>query len=134
MKTTSLALAGVAASLFAFPALAHHSFAMFDHNIVSNISGTVKEFEWINPHGWLHIAVMDERGQPVTWSFEMGSVGQMVRDGWKQDTVNAGDNISVAFHPLKDGSHGGQLRIATLPGGQQICQGNQCGNAEGGGE
>jgi len=82
----------------------------------------------------VHMGVMGANGQPQTWSFEAGSVRQLADAGWLRDDVKAGDTIEMIYHPLKDGSHGGQLRIATLPSGQQICQGNQCGNAEGGGE
>ena len=57
MKLRDLALAGVAASLFAVPALAHHSFAMFDQNKVNTMTGTVKQLEWVNPHAWLHVDV-----------------------------------------------------------------------------
>ena len=122
MKRRFLTLAAVAASLVALPAAAHHSFAMFDQTKLTKVAGTVKELEYINPHAWLHI-VAQENGQPITWSFEMGSVGQLTRDGWTRDIVKAGDKITVTFHPLKDGSHGGQFRTMTLASGKEVCQG-----------
>ena len=51
--TASLAFAGIAAAIYAIPAVAHHSFAMFDANQVTNLEGTVKEFQWTNPHAWI---------------------------------------------------------------------------------
>ena len=116
LKLTILAaaLAAVAA-----PALAHHSFSMFDKDKNVKITGTLKEFEWTNPHAWLHVTTV-ENGKPVEWSFEMGSVGQVAAQGWKADIVKPGDKITVEGHPLKDGSRGGQYRIATLPDGRTL--------------
>jgi len=116
MSIFAVAMAG-----YAVPALAHHSFAMFDHEKTIKISGTLKEFEWTNPHAWLHV-IADEGGKKVEWSFEMGSVGQVAAQGWKADIVKPGDKITVEGHPLKDGSRGGQYRIATLADGRTLGQ------------
>ena len=131
MKIKAVGLAALALGLFAVPALAHHSFAMFDARKTSTLAGTVKEFEWINPHVWVHMTAPDKDGKPVTWSFEAGSTGQLVASGWKADTLKAGDKIEMTFHPLKDGSHGGQLLSTKLPNGQSICQGAACRRAAG---
>lgn len=118
MKFSAIATAVVASMCLAMPALAHHSFSMFDHDKTITMTGEVKEFEWTNPHAWLHLMAMDEKsGKPVEWSFEMGGVGQIAQQGWKPDSVKPGDKISVVMHPLKDGSHGGQYVSATLPNG-----------------
>ncbi len=123
MKSTTIALFAAAAAFIAAPAMAHHSFAMFDHEKSVKISGTVKEFEFTNPHAWIHITATDEKsGRPVDWSFEMGSVGQIVAQGWKADTIKPGDKISVIMHPLKDGSRGGQYTSATLDDGRTLSQ------------
>jgi len=101
------------------PASAHHSFAMFDAEKTISMAGTVKEFEWTNPHAWMHITVMDQTsGQPVEWSFEMGSPGQLGGRGMKPDTVRPGDKVTIRFHPMKDGSRGGQYMSATLADGR----------------
>jgi len=50
----------LAAATFAVPAFAHHSFAMFDQEKTITLKGTVKEFEWNNPHVWMRIMVMDQ--------------------------------------------------------------------------
>jgi hypothetical protein len=101
------------------PAVAHHSFSMFDHEKTIKISGMVKEFEFTNPHAWIHMVAQDA-GKPVDWSFEMGSVGQITAQGWKRDSIRPGDKITVEAHPLKDGSHGGQYSGATLADGQTM--------------
>jgi hypothetical protein len=100
---------------------AHHSFTMFDHDKTMTVSGTVKEFEYINPHCWLHIVAEDPvTGKNVEWSFEMGSVAQIAVQGWKGDSVKAGDKITINGHPLKDGSRGGQYVSAKLADGRSF--------------
>ena len=111
----------VALAAFAVQAQAHHSFAMFDHEKTINISGTLKEFEYTNPHCWLHLNVVDSTtGRTVEWAFEMGSVGQIAAQGWKADSVKVGDKISVEAHPMKDGSRGGQYVSAVLGDGRSF--------------
>lgn len=134
MRGRILALLGIAAVVVA-PAYAHHSFAMFDHSKITKLTGTVKEFEWINPHAWLHLTVIDAAGKQIMWSFEAGSVGQLTTAGWKRDSVKVGDKIEIGFHPLKDGSFGGQVLTVLTPSGQSLCQGlgEGCGGGAGGG-
>jgi Family of unknown function (DUF6152) len=119
MRLKSL-LAGLAATMFAAPALAHHSFAMFDREKAMSVSGVVKEYEWTNPHAWVHVMVADAGAKAVEWSFEMQSIAQDTRAGWRADSVKPGDKISVEFHPLKDGTRGGQLMAATLADGKRL--------------
>lgn len=122
----NLKLAGcalIAVTAFAVQAQAHHSFAMFDQEKTISVSGTVKEFEWTNPHAWIHLTAVDQAtGRPVEWSFEMGSVGQIASQGWKADSIKPGDKITVTGHPLRDGSRGGQYRSVTLADGSSINQ------------
>jgi len=107
---------------FAATANAHHSFAMFDRNRTEKIAGTVKEFELINPHGWLRIVVPDANGVQNEWSMELGGPGQLERSGWTQNAVHPGDKVVVQIHPLRDGSYGGQLISVILPNGQVLGQ------------
>jgi hypothetical protein len=103
-------------------AVAHHSFAMFDRSRTETIAGTVKEFELINPHGWLRIMVPDAAGAQNEWSLELGGAGQLGQLGWTPNTVHPGDKVTVQLHPLRDGSYGGQLMSVTLPNGQVLGQ------------
>lgn len=119
MKARTLLLTSIALSL-ATPGFAHHSFAMFDRTKVVNTSGIVKEYEWTNPHVWIHIMVPDAQGTPREWSFEMQSVQQDAAAGWRPDSVKPGDKVSIEHHPLKDGSRGGQLMSAILANGQRL--------------
>ena len=114
----------IATSMFALPALAHHSFAMFDADKTVTLNGTIKEMEWINPHVWVHLMAQDQSaGKVVQYSFEAGSVAQVAARGWKIDSLKPGDKVAVDFHPLKDGSHGGQIVTITLPDGTKLSQG-----------
>ncbi len=120
MRTKYVAAAGLMAALFGGPALAHHSFAMFDADKTVDLTGTVKEFQWTNPHSWLQVMVTDEKGQTAEWSLEMGAPGGLARTGWRPKTVVPGDKVTVSIHPLKDGSTGGQLLTVVLPNGTKM--------------
>src|SRR5258708_9736367 len=118
MKVGVSAIAVLAFS--ASSALAHHSFAMFEPDKLTTQTGMVKEFEWTNPHVWIHIMAPDASGKAVEWSFEMQAVAQATTGGWRSDSVRPGDKVSIEFHPLKDGSRGGELVAATLPDGKRL--------------
>lgn len=120
MIKRTIIFGGIAASLIAAPALAHHSFAMFDASKTVTLSGTVKSFEWTNPHMWLTVSVPQASGQPIEYPLEMQGIAGAVKLGWKRDTAKPGDKISVNIHPLKDGSHGGQLLSVVLADGEKI--------------
>jgi hypothetical protein len=121
MKFSALCVATAALAVFTVPASAHHSFAMFDASKNVTLQGTVKEFEWTNPHSWLRIMVVDQAsGKPVLWALELSSPARLTTMGMHSDSVKAGDVVSVSFHPMKDGTRGGQFIQATLPGGKAI--------------
>jgi Family of unknown function (DUF6152) len=125
MKFKIAGFVAISIALFAIHADAHHSFAMFDHEKMITVTGTLKEFEYTNPHCWLHINAVDPAtGRTVEWAFEMGSVGQVAADGWKADTVKPGEKITIEAHPMKDGSRGGQYQAAKLADGRSLKQTN----------
>jgi hypothetical protein len=128
MNFKAASLAAIAAFALAVPASAHHSFAMFDADKTVSLTGTVKEFEWTNPHAWLRVTVADQSGKQLQWALEMGSPGQMAGRGWKPDSAKPGDKVTITLHPLKDGSRGGQLLTAVLPSGQQLNNGGNRNN------
>jgi hypothetical protein len=120
MNSRTIFAAGLAASLIALPALAHHSFAMFDATKTVTLEGTVKSFEWTNPHMWLTVSVPQANGPAIEYPLEMQGIAGAVRFGWKRDTAKAGDKITVSIHPLRDGTHGGQLLNVVLANGQKL--------------
>ena len=113
--------AAIAIVGFALPAAAHHSFAMFDREKTATVEGTVKRFQWANPHSWIILTVTDAAGQAVDWPIEMGSPRGLIQDGWTPKTLTPGMKVSVLLHPLKDeGKPGGQFMMVTLPDGKQL--------------
>ena len=118
MSLKSTALAGIAVALFASPALAHHSFAMFDADTKVTIEGIVKEFQWTNPHAWIILMANEQEGQPpAQWAIEMNGPTGLARDGWLPKTLTPGMQVKVVIHPLRDGNKGGQYLAVTLPDG-----------------
>ena len=118
IKTVAIA-AAVAASGIAAPAFAHHSFAMFDSSKQVTLVGTVKEFQWTNPHTWIQVNV-PTNGKVVEWSIEGGSPNGLARRGWKSSVLKPGDKVTVVISPMKDGSNGGSLKSVTLPDGKVL--------------
>lgn len=94
--------------LAAMTASAHHSFAMFDIGKEVTLAGTVREFQWTNPHSWLQLQVTSASGT-IEYSIELGSPNTMSRKGWRRTTFKPGDNVTVVMNPMRDGSRGGAL-------------------------
>lgn len=119
MKTIS-AWTLVAAALCAAPAAyAHHSFAMFDANKTMTIKGTVKEFQWTNPHSWIALETK-KKGKLQSWSFETSSPLNLKRSGWTKYSLKPGDTVSVTYHPRKDGELGGSVVNVTTADGKTL--------------
>src|SRR5262249_32603589 len=85
-------------------ALAHHSTAMFDMGKPTTIEGTVKNFEWVNPHVYLHLDVLNSEGKPEEWLVETHSPAIMLRRGYTKDYFKPGEKITVVGGAVKDGT------------------------------
>jgi hypothetical protein len=117
VKPHSLALAAVAA-LAGTAAFAHHSFAMFDQHKVELVRGTLLKFTYLNPHSWISvIGIVDNQGAAERWDIEATSPSTLAGIGIHADTLKPGDKLTVAFHPLRDGRHGGSLVFVVTPDG-----------------
>src|SRR5881396_209935 len=114
MKAAFVGMVAAVALVPATPALAHHSFAGFDRTREVTLSGAVREFQWNNPHAWIQIVVIDDKGRQTEWSVECGSPNMMARTGWKRTTLKPGDRITVIVNPLLDGRTNGSLVTITL--------------------
>ncbi len=121
MKRKLISGAALAVSVLALSlaAHAHHSFAAFDRQQRVILSGTVKEFQWANPHAWIQL-VVTEGDVENEWSIEAGSPNMMQRQGWKSTTLKPGDKIGLVMHPMLDGSAVGSLVSVTLVGGKVL--------------
>jgi Family of unknown function (DUF6152) len=115
-----LAIAATVLCLAAVPAAAHHSLAPYIQTRAESVIGTVKEFAWTNPHTWLTVLVRDEKGEMVEWVFEGAATSRLATAGFKKDSVVAGDTISVAFNPRRDGKPGGMFVAVTMSDGTTL--------------
>jgi hypothetical protein len=120
MKSLAAVFVGMAALAASAPVSAHHSFAMFDRNKQATIKGTVKEFQWTNPHVWVQVMVPNSSGVSEEWSIEAGSPNMLYRQGWDNTTFKVGDQITLVINPLHSGGRGGNFVAATLPGGKMV--------------
>lgn len=102
------------------PAFAHHSFAMFDQSRQLPLSGTVKEFQWTNPHSFIELDVTRGDGTVDLWHVELNSPNNLKRQGWKSSSLRPGDKVQVVINPLRDGQHGGLFLSVTLPDGSVL--------------
>ncbi len=116
-KIARVAVATGLALAAASPALAHHSFAMFDRTKQVALDGTVKDFQYSNPHSWIQLVVMTPSGSADEWTIEALSPNVLGRNGWKKNSLTAGQKVTVLINPLRDGTHGGNLISVTLPDG-----------------
>jgi hypothetical protein len=112
-------LAAVVLSLAA-PLLAHHSGAMFDNQKTVELTGTVKEFQWTNPHIWIQIERQNPAGAKEEWSVEGGSPNSLSRNGWRKSTFTPGAAVSIRINPMRDGSHAGNFVGAKFADGKTI--------------
>ena len=116
----------VAASFILGPAAsAHHAFSSeFDATRPVSLRGTITRMEWINPHSWMHLDVVNDDGTVETWMIEAGPPGVLVRRGWDRDSVKAGTEVRVEGYQARDGSNRANGRDVTLPDGRRLFAGS----------
>ncbi len=115
----------IALSLAALPVLAHHSFAAeFDVAKPITLKGKFVKMDWINPHSWIHVDVTGPDGKTVTWSCEALPPNSLFRQGWRKDTLKAGDDVVVEGFQAKDGTATIWTRSVTTPDGRRLFAGN----------
>src|SRR5262245_39476176 len=105
---------------FVVPAFAHHSTSMYDMNHPVTVKGAVKRFEWTNPHAFIYLDVIDEKGNAVEWEVEMMSLNHLRSYGWVRTTVKAGDIISCTGGRAKSGAPSMISALIELPDGRKI--------------
>ena len=110
----SLVLLPVGLAGFSAPVSAHHSVAMFDMAHTVTMNGTIKAFEWTNPHAVVWFVTVDSKGEQQLVPVETTSPGNLMRSGWTKHSLNPGDKVAVELHPLRDGRNGGALQRITL--------------------
>lgn len=105
----------------ALAAAAHHSFAAeFDDKQPVRLEGTVVKFEFMNPHSWVHVEVKNPDGTVVQWAVETGSTNALFRQGWRKDSLRAGDHVTIDGYRAKNGTNTVNARTVKLPDGRQV--------------
>src|SRR5580693_631660 len=104
MKLRFLSLALVLILAFpGSPLFAHHSTAMYNMANPTTVTGTVKRFEWTNPHAYIYLEVKDESGNTTEWAVEMMSLNHLKSYGWSRNTVQPGEVITCTGGAAKSG-------------------------------
>lgn len=104
LKTArSMPVVGIAFLLVAQPGLGHHSAEMFERELTVTLSGTVKEFRYINPHSWLIVEIENEDGSTTTWGFEAEGPQDLMHGGVRKSDLPPGARITVTGRPMRDG-------------------------------
>ncbi len=105
----------------AAPAIAHHSFAMFDKaKEIELKDATVKDWQWTSPHTWLYVVVPNGTASPIKYSIEGGNPGLMRRQGFSKGSMSPGDKVTIYISPLLSGEKGGAINAVRLPNGQVL--------------
>ena len=105
------------------PLLAHHSFrAMFDSNQPVEVTGTVTEVEWTNPHARFYVDVEDENGETVNWNFELASPNSLFRRGWSRNSLKPGDVVTVTAVRARNDPYVANTATITFADGRQLGQ------------
>ncbi len=101
--------------------VAHHAGTMFDENKTTELTGTIKEFQFTNPHAWIQVMAETKPGEaPKEWSVEWGSPNQLSRQGIRPSTFKAGTKVTMRIHPMRDGSAAGNFVAAKFEDGKVV--------------
>ena len=119
-QTLAVLAATVAILCIAGPVAAHHSTAMYDMAKPVTVTGTVKRFEWTNPHAFIYLDVKDDKGNVIEWEIELMSLNHLRSYGWMRDTVKTGDTISCTGGRARSGAPSMISAMIKLPDGREI--------------
>ena len=122
MKAAVSVFVGASWLLVVVPAMAHHSFtAGFDIKRPIELTGTVTEIKWTNPHAWFYIEVEDDDGNVQNWAIELLGINTRLRRGGTRNKIQQGDILFVEGFGARNGSNTGNASVITVAStGEQI--------------
>jgi hypothetical protein len=112
-----IGLATAVLALSAPAAFAHHSNSAYQVDKIITLTGTVKEWRWMNPHTWLYLTVKGEDGKEQEWAVEGRPPGILGRAGWSATVLEPGDQVTVHASPSKNGAPAGIIARVTMADG-----------------
>jgi len=120
MKLLTIGTLSLLVVLVATPVFAHHGGSAYDNSKATTLTGTVTDFQFIQPHPIIALDVKDDKGEIVKWSVEMTSPNHLVRFGWNGHKLKPGDEITVVGSAAKNGLKVLNLRRISYATGQVI--------------
>jgi hypothetical protein len=126
MKIRPVLLAGTMCLIFvASPLSAHHSFAAeYDSSKPVTFKGVVTKLDWMNPHVYFYVDVKADDGKTISWACEAGNPNALARRGWKKNSLQAGDEVTVTGFRAKDGTFTANARSIVLSDGKKLFAGS----------
>jgi len=118
MRISKVLAAGVLSASLASSLSAHHSFAVFFDDTKSlEITGSVTEFKFSNPHAIISLDVKSKDGVVEPWKAETNAVTLLRRRGWTKDSLKFGDIVTLEGWPSRDGARYMRMRKLTKADG-----------------
>lgn len=107
------------------PGAPHHGTGGYDIKKTITLTGIATSFDWANPHCLLHLDVKDDNGKVERWTLEMTGPNTLTRKGWRRDSIQPGDQVTVETHPAKNGlplgiSSGSSYVLRTVVNGKSL--------------
>jgi hypothetical protein len=119
LRTTAALLCGVLAA--SAPALAHHSFAIYDMQQNVEFHGVIESVKFRNPHMALTLTVTDASGAKKTINFVEGAPANMLaRLGLRPELIPPGQEITAIGAPRHDDPNAWFLKVIVLPDGTRF--------------
>lgn len=115
-RLSTCVLVSAIAAGYGSPSFAHHGAAAYDRGRTVSVEGTVEQFEWINPHGLIHLRT----GDGDVWVAETAGLVLLVRAGWDRESLEAGEHCTLVGHPARNGSSTMIVERVVLADGREL--------------